>query len=145
MSSRFSPVARRLGAFSLLVAGCLALAGCKGGELPAAVSGKVSYQGKPVTSGVVVLVGADGKASTTGAVGPDGTYCIAQAPAGTVRVAFDNPPPQRVAPGDPEARDAAQAAARYVPTPLQYRDAAQSGLTLELKRGTNPNRDIELK
>jgi hypothetical protein len=145
MSSRFSPVARRLGPFSLLVAAFLALAGCQGGNRPATVSGKVTYLGRPITSGVVVLVGADGKTSTPGAVGPDGTYRIAQAPAGTVRVAFDNPPPQRVAPGNPEARDAALAAARYVWTPLQYRDPARSGLTLELKRGMNPNRDIELK
>jgi hypothetical protein len=145
MSSRFSPAARRLGAFSLLVAGCLALAGCHGGKLPARVSGKVTYQGRPVTSGVVVLVGADGKTSTPGVVGPDGTYRIAQAPAGRARVAFDNPPPQRVAPDDPEAGNAAQEAARYVWTPPQYRDAAQSGLTLELKRGMNSNRDIELK
>jgi hypothetical protein len=145
VSSRFSPTARRLGPYSLLVAAILALAGCRGGDRPASVSGKVTYLGRPVTSGVVVLVGADGKTSTPGAVGPDGTYRIAQAPAGTVRVAFDNPPPQRVAPGNPEAGDAAQALARYVPTPLEYRDAARSGLTLELKRGTNPDRDIELR
>jgi hypothetical protein len=145
MSSRFSPAARRLGPFSLLIAAFLALAGCQGGNRPASVSGKVTYLGRPVTSGVVVLVGADGKTSTPGVVGPDGTYRIAQAPAGSVRVAFDNPPPQRVAPGNPEAVDVAQAFARYVPTPLNYRDAAQSGLTLELKRGANPNRDIELK
>jgi hypothetical protein len=145
MSSRLSPAYRRLGPFSLLAAAFLGLAGCRGGNLPASVSGKVSYQGRPVTSGVVVLVGADGKTSTPGAVGPDGTYRIAQAPAGTVRVAFDNPPPPHVAPGNLGAGDAAQAFASYVPTPLKYTDAAQSGLTLELKRGMNPNRDIELK
>src|SRR5437762_12233392 len=86
-------MSRRFLSVPLLVAGCLALAGCKGGDLPATVSGKVTYHGRPVTSGVVVLVGPDGKTSDPGPVRPDGTYTIQHAPAGTVKVSFNNPPP----------------------------------------------------
>jgi hypothetical protein len=127
------------------------LIGCGGGgDKPASVSGKVTYKGKTVTSGVVVLVGADGKTSDPGTVQPDGTYSIAHAPAGAVKVSFDNPPPPRVqrqpgAKADPEAQEAAREAARYVPTPLQYKDPAKSGVTLDLKRGKNANCDINLQ
>jgi hypothetical protein len=128
----------------------LLVLGCGGsGDKPASVSGRVTYNGKPVTSGTVVLIGADGKASDTGPVQPDGTYSIAHSPAGTVKVAFDNPPPPRVDPRtaakDPEAQEAAREAARYVPTPAHYRDAAKSGVTLDLKSGRNTNCDINLK
>jgi hypothetical protein len=128
------------------------LAGCGGGgDKPAAVSGHVTYKGKAVTSGVVVLVGADGKASDPGPVQADGSYSIAHAPAGAVKVSFDNPPPPRVQrqPGarqqDPEAQEAAQEAARYVATPLGYKDPQKSGLALTLKPGKNADCNIDLR
>jgi hypothetical protein len=133
-----------------LFAAALLAGGCGGGgDKPASATGKVTYNGKTVTSGVVVLVGADGKVSDPGQVQPDGTYSIARAPAGSVKVSFDNPPPpviDRKAPAkDPEVQEARKEAARYVPTPLQYKDPAKSGVTLELKRGKNTNCDINLK
>ncbi len=137
----------------LLVAGCLILAGCGGGRLASSVSGKVMYQGRPVTSGMVVLVAPDGKTSDPGPVHPDGTYTIQHAPTGTVKVSFDNPPPAHAsAPGagqNPAAQQEAQAAAAeaklYVPTPLQYKDPEKSGLTLQLKKGKNEHCDLDLK
>jgi len=74
------------------------LAGCTKASDPASVSGTVTYKGKPVTSGVVVLIGADGRASDPGPVKQDGSYEIAKAPAGIVKVAFDNPAPAAPAP-----------------------------------------------
>jgi hypothetical protein len=153
MSLRFSPAVLRRGLAALLVTGCLALAGCQGGDRPASVSGKVMYYNRPVTSGVVVLVGSNGKASTPGLVRPDGTYTIQNAPAGPVQVSFDNPPPPRTgfAPGTfsaaaaEEAREATALARLYVPTPLHYKDPARSGVTLTLKKGQNDNCDINLK
>ncbi|HEY7308262.1 MAG TPA: hypothetical protein VH643_02765 [Gemmataceae bacterium] len=128
---------------ALLTSGC-----GMGGDRPATVSGRVTYNGKTVTSGTVVLVGADGKASDPGAVQPDGTYSIARSPAGTVKVVFDNPPPppidKRLPASDPEFKEATDAAARYVPTPPQYQVPEKSGLTLELKAGKNANSDINL-
>lgn len=127
----------------MLASGCGA-----GGDKPASVSGRVTYNGKTITSGTVVLVGADGKASDPGAVQSDGSYSIARSPAGTVKVVFDNPPPppvdKQLPASDPESKAAAEAITRYVPTP-QYKDPAKSGLTLELKAGKNPNSDINLR
>jgi hypothetical protein len=136
-------------ALSLLAVTLLA-SGCGGGgDKPASVSGHVTYNGKAVTSGTVVLLGADGTASATGAVQPDGTYSIAKSPAGKVKVVFDNPPPppvdRRLPADDPESRAAAEDAARYVPTPPHYKDPESSGLTLELQKGKNPNSDITLR
>jgi hypothetical protein len=142
--------ARRL-VVALGIAALLGAAGCGGGgDKPASVSGTVTYKGKPVTSGVVVLIGKDGKASDPGAVQADGTYRIAHAPVGTVTVVFDNPAPERpsgskLPANDPEAQAEAETAKRYVPTPAKYKDPAKSGLTLEIKRGTNTGKDIELQ
>lgn len=133
----------------VVLAGTLLAGGCGGGgDRPASVSGRVTYNGKSVTSGTVVLLSTDGKASDPAAVQPDGTFSIAKAPAGTVKVVFDNPPPPRVdrrlPANDPEAQAASAGAGRYVLTPPHYKDPTKSGLTLELKSGKNPNSDITL-
>jgi hypothetical protein len=129
----------------LLPLALVGLSGCAGGDLPASVAGKVTYRGKPVTSGVVVLVGEDGKVSQPASVQPDGTFTIAHAPAGKVKVSLDNPRPvvphvpaaARSASVDEEAREAAAQARLYVPTPPKFKDPDQSGVTLDLHRGSN--------
>jgi hypothetical protein len=133
---------RRLSALAALLS-VMVLSGCSG-EPNATVSGKVTYKGKPVTSGVVVLVGQGGQASAPGVVREDGTYVITKAPVGPVKVSFDNPPPylppqayQRQAPMDKETKEAIKLASRYSPTPPQYKNPALSGLSVELKRGSN--------
>jgi hypothetical protein len=137
------------GWLSALFTAALSAGGCGvGGDNPASVSGRVTFNGKPVTSGVVVLVGAGGKASDPGTVQPDGAFSIAKSPAGKVKVAFDNPTPPRVVnePGvaNPEAKEQAETAARYTPTPQQYKNPDQSGVTLDLKAGKNENIEIKL-
>jgi hypothetical protein len=132
-----------------LFAAALLAAGCGvGGDKPASVSGHVVFNGKPVTSGVVVLIGANGKASEPGSVQSDGAFSIAKSPAGKVKVSFDNPPPPPVTnqPGaaNPEAKEQAETAAHYTPTPLAYKDPDQSGVTLDLKAGKNENIEIKL-
>ena len=52
----------------------LVLAGCEHKGLnTAAVSGHVSYRGKPVTEGRITFYPVDGRAAS-GAIGPDGSY-----------------------------------------------------------------------
>lgn len=130
------------------VMAALLAGGCGGGDQPASVSGRVLYNNKPVTSGTVTLLGENGKASDPGMVKADGTYFIAKAPAGKVKVSFSNPPPTPIGnptnPTDPEVKERADGAARYVATPQKFGDANQSGLTLDLKAGKNENCDIIL-
>ena len=133
---------------TLLLAVGVGLPGCS--RRSGTVSGTVTYQNKKVTSGVVVFVGADGKASQPAPIKEDGTYTAVNVPVGPVKVAVDNPPPAistggaKLPAGDPEAQASAKEAARYVPTPLQYRNADKSGLTTTVKGGSNTY-NIELR
>lgn len=144
---RWDSGARRYGWAVALVAAVL-VAGCA--RPRASVSGKVTYKGKPVTSGNVVIVGQDGKASPPGPIQPDGTYAIAGAPVGSVTAAVDNPPPAEPPPNapknsnDPEVKQDKELAARYVATPDQYKDPKKSGLQHDLQSGSN-TWNIELK
>jgi len=78
---------RRLaGALLLLAAcGCLVLTatGCSSGRR-ATVTGKVTYQGKPLTSGTVMFYTADGSAGGSASIMPDGMYKAADVPVGEV-------------------------------------------------------------
>ena len=66
-----------VGRATALIAMLIACHGCspKGGMPTAPVSGTVTYQGNPVTSGTVMFVPQTGKAAT-GNIGPDGHYTL---------------------------------------------------------------------
>jgi hypothetical protein len=135
---------KRLSCAALLL-GVLLAAGC--GPKTALVRGKVTYRGAPLTSGKVVIMTPDGKASDSGSVQPDGTFFVAHAPRGDVRIAVDNPPPpprlrtaarpRGMSPNDPELRAVREQARKHVPIPWRFRDPSQSGLTGHLKGGKN--------
>jgi hypothetical protein len=134
-----------------------ALAGCGGtGD----VSGRVTYQGKPVTSGKVMLVGADGTPHY-GDIGADGAYRVAGVPTGEVLATVASPKPGEARPERPggsgrggdrraPAADPAEAAAqaalakRWFSIPEQYADPARSGLKVNVSRGGMMH-DFELK
>lgn len=71
----------------LLLAG-LAVAGC-GTDQPRTtpLTGTVTYLGKPVTAGFLVLATEDGKQTATGSLTKEGQYEINNAPLGKVKVA----------------------------------------------------------
>lgn len=134
----------------LLILGFLAAGGC---DAPSAkVAGNVTYQGKPVTSGLVVFIDAAGRATLPASVQSDGSFTISKAAVGPVKVSFDNPVPPRLPRGrpgstaaeDPELVQMARAIANYTPTPAKYKDPAESGIEFDLKPGANVC-DIELK
>jgi hypothetical protein len=68
-----------------LCAGCAENRNC-------GLAGTVSYQGKPVVYGSVIVQCADGTRSIT-AVQPDGSYSFDRLPAGVVKIAVASPEP----------------------------------------------------
>lgn len=57
-----------------------------GGGRKSEVTGKVTYKGKPVIYGAVILVSSDGAAAAAGPIKPDGTYTVTGMKPGEVRV-----------------------------------------------------------
>ena len=77
-----------------LVLVLLILAGCDSGT--GAVTGRVTFRGKPVVSGAVVMIGADNKLVSS-PLNAEGRYAVDGVPLGTVQVAVvsPNPAPRR--------------------------------------------------
>jgi len=116
------------------------------------VRGKVTFNGTPLTMGNVILMSEDGKTTARGMIQPDGTFEVAKAPTGKVKAGVSNPPPAG-APGgpplggakdDPENKQAAELAGKYVPSPDIFNDPLKSGLTYEIPSG-GTKLDIDLK
>ena len=137
----------------------LGLSGCGPGT--ATVSGKVTIDGKVVKAGNLTFIpSAAGKQSRGTTINEDGTYKIEHVPVGTVTICVETeslnpagkimaprykPPAGQQAPeGFGSGDSAADAAKRYVAIPKKYAEADKSGLTYEVKSGTQEY-DIELK
>jgi hypothetical protein len=112
------------------------------------VTGRVTFGGRPVIWGSVVLVGPDGR-SAAGRIEPDGTYTVANAPRGEVLVSVSSPDPlyQHYATQlktsreqGPQAQWAALPVDRkqWFALPKRFEDPNASGVTLTVKRGNNP-------
>src|SRR5437016_6252132 len=80
----------RPAAAGLLAALALAPLGCGGGT--GTVTGKVTYNGEPLPSGIVLFTNADGKGTQEAEVQPDGSYKVERVPAGLARVAVITTP-----------------------------------------------------
>jgi hypothetical protein len=111
------------------------------------LTGKVTQEGKPLNSGTVQAIHPNGT-SYTAEIRPDGSYTIADIPAGTVAIGVSNPHP--VAKYQELlgfAKTDAQRAELKPPTPEtvrswigispNYANPDSSGLTAEVKKGTN--------
>lgn len=127
------------------------LSGCQRSAPVAQVTGTVTFNGKLVTSGDVVLVGNDGRSPPPGRVRADGTYVIEGAPVGKVKVGFFNPPPPPLpapkvgsATVDEELVQMRESAKLYTPTPAKYAEPSQSGIEFELDAGRN-ERNVDLR
>jgi hypothetical protein len=135
----------------LTVAGLLALVALAPGCAPSAapVTGRVTYQGKPVVWGSVTLKAADGSMHQIG-INLDGTYRLDRVPVGPAAVGVSSPDPapspraralggdeNRSRPGPPPVPPRA-----WFKLPDKYADPATSGLTVHVGRDSG---DIELK
>jgi hypothetical protein len=121
----------------VLLAGCISGCGRKSGS----VSGKVTYQGTSLTSGLVIFVDKDGKVTTPAGIEVDGSYSAENVPLGPVTACVETHPLSG-GDGGPDTKDRPRA--RYIPIPAKYKDAKQSELTLDVKPGLNVF-DIELR
>jgi hypothetical protein len=146
-SPRPLTVARRPALLAVLLA---ALAGCAGGK--SALTGKVTYKGKAIVFGTVVVQGADGL-QIPGTINPDGTYRVTGIAAGKalVGVVSRDPGPTAAPKGrvsGKTSRDAEDGPGpadrpRWFALPQKYEDPSRSGLTTTLRPGANQY-DIEL-
>ncbi len=133
------------------------LSGCGGSR--GGVNGKVTFQGKTVASGNVMAIASDG-IPYYGKIEPDGTYKIADVPAGTAKIAVNSPNPVP----DPGKVAAAKAGAKrggreqadpitagptsdpklWFAIPAKYGDPNTSGKEVSIKSGANTiNIDLE--
>jgi hypothetical protein len=98
------------------------------------VSGKVSYKGKPVTGGLIVFTGADGK-EVKFDVSADGTYMTKELKAGEYMVAVDT---------ENLNKDQEKPNPAYVKIPAKFRDAKTSSLKIEVRKGEQ-TQDLDLQ
>jgi hypothetical protein len=156
----------RSGIRFLVLAGFLTsltvLAGCSSSGT---ISGKVSYQGRPLTGGTVLFTSTEGRGTKTAQIGADGSYSIEKMPAGPAKIAVETkstqPPPGKFGSGPPanmqppkgvELPAGAQSsvygtAAKKPPAeviPAQYGDPDKSDLTYKVTGGPQTH-NIELK
>lgn len=125
----------------LVLVGTMALLGClgwavgcgKGGPPTGGVQGRVTYEGSPVTEGVVSVyspemgIGADAK------IGADGAYATSE-PLRTGKYTVAVLPPPEPPPQDAVPKASTKA---YPNIPLKYRDPKKSGLSVTIAEGKN--------
>jgi hypothetical protein len=120
----------------------------------ATVNGRVTFQGRPVIWGSVMLIGADGR-TVVGRIQPDGSFTVADAPTGEVAVSVISPDPlaQHYATQLKTSRDRTSVNQWAAPPvdrqqwfvlPKRYESAKTSELTLSVKRGNNADCDLAL-
>lgn len=121
-------------------------AGCGKVDRFGAVSGSVSYKGKPIPAGTVTFHGPGGKIETA-QIRPDGTYQMPKVLVGATKVTVETPRLSRLPPalakamreGDEATIAAAQrdgaTIVRSVPIPETFKDPDKSGLSLDVHEG----------
>jgi hypothetical protein len=137
-----------LAACSLLCG--LGVAGC--GSSSATVTGTISHKGKLLRGGTITFYGANNWTGSSH-INEDGTYRIEKVPTGTVHIAVETktakpnpmmskmPKPPKDAPVPKGSMyDTEGQADRYVAIPDKYGDKEKSGLTYEVKSGTQEHK-----
>lgn len=148
---------RALGLWLLVCS--LSAAGCLGGKPTGTVSGKVSYQDKPVPAGCLVTFISNEGFAALGTVDDQGSYQLVmagnpQVPVASYNVSVTFPGEQGPTmtedeerlymAGDPEMVKKFKPQFRKAPFPDKYSDPILSGLTYDIKAGENTF-DIVLK
>jgi hypothetical protein len=150
LSPRGGP-GRWLGALALAVA--LAVAGCGGAGGKGTVSGKVTYKGAPLKAGRVAFATST-KQNVVAEIGEDGSYTAPDVATGPAKISVQTSylkqaskvPHYKVPEGAPPGLGGGDPslAKRYTAIPDNYEDPEKSGLTYDVKRGSQTH-DIDLK
>jgi hypothetical protein len=123
-----------------------------GCERRGAVIGKITFEGKPVSFGSVVMVGVDNQ-PVQGSIQPDGGYALQGVAYGLVKVAVFSPDPTPASLPDGvvlrEGRKVAGSPPRidpkhWFPLPEKYSNHESSGISLTVER-EQTKFDIDLK
>ncbi len=138
------PLCRCRFSVSLTALLALALMGCS--HPTAHVSGKVTYQGKPLPTGTVTFYSADNKVVRSSQIATDGTYAVEKVPLGVAKISVTTPPPlptvsKEVAAGSPSGDTPV---VKPVPISPLYGDPEKSRLTCEVQQ-SNQTHNIDLK
>jgi hypothetical protein len=115
----------------LFVCAALALPGCGGGT--GEVSGVVKYRGEPLPGGTIPLYDAT-RGVWSSEIKPDGSYTVRTVPPGKARITVITPAAISM-PGMPPPKT--------IPIRAKYNDAAQSGLTYQVRVGRQTH-DVDL-
>lgn len=123
----------------------LALSGCGDREVRGRISGKVTFQGRPVTEGLVLFSNARKGIHMTAPLKADGAYEVLTAkgaglPLETYQVCVTPPLPQVVTGASEEPSEVKP----YPNIPPRYRDPKTSGLTLTVASADN-RFDIDMR
>jgi hypothetical protein len=131
----------------------IVLVGISGCDKTATVTGKVTYQGRPVTYGSVIFLNAD-KTARSGAIAADGSYRVERVLPGTVKIAIISRDPAKGRsanrghkPVQPETNAGASptmSVASWFPLPSRFESPASSPLGCNVPSGQF-NHDIDLK
>jgi hypothetical protein len=142
---------RRYGSGLLLALLLVPLATGCGGKAGATVSGTVTYQGKPLSSGIVTFVPDVGPAHNAD-IQSDGSYRMTNVPVGPVKISVTtNSPQNRAAPSKMPTSaegfakmEASMKGGKESLIPARYTDPNKSQLTYTVKKGKQQF-DIELR
>jgi hypothetical protein len=123
-------LSKSCGGLALLALPLLVAAGCGGGD--PTVSGKITFNGKPVTDGIINFQ-AKGSKPLGGGINSDGMYTF-ELPPGEYQVRIDAPPPYP--PGWKEGDPLPPLGPR--PVPEKYASFNSSGLKANITGNEDP-------
>ena len=128
---------------ALLAAAVISGCGKKGGLETAPVSGKVTYRGKPLTTGTVMFVPGEGPAAT-GEINSAGVYKLTTYTSGDGAVIGKHKVTITALQGMGDALPEQRSPTPPPLIPAKYLNDGTSGLTAEVKPGTNNEVNFEL-
>jgi hypothetical protein len=133
-----------------LLAVCVAVLASGCGSRRATITGEVKYNGAPLPAGTITFLVQAGEKQVVAAEIVDGKYTVKGIDVGQAKVAVMTLPPAKggLPPRGGKAVEApstfsSSPAGKYVPIPLKYANPDQSGLTYEIKPGSQ-TKDFDL-